>query len=242
MKVQATADVWIIGDKFLRSMYAELQSLCSEAAIKKRPPPYLYEFYNVFCYYPTTKMNALAGIINAYIEILNNRSHLPKYVIVIPDKNIIEAADHCDFGVKKGLRNLIKWIMVQLHRYTESRREDLRDKKPGAVGPKPRFIWVKMIDWQMLEHHPDRSYTDVLGLRTKFNRTMENLLAESTVSNCSHIMQLAYLSKSNHFTNLGELNFEGKRHFWKEIDYNFKKFDRGEIDLKPEYAPDTNRK
>ena len=239
--VQAIHDIWIIGDTFLRQMYPTLQDIKTSAVFKKKTAPYMYEQYNVFCYYPTAVNrlmdNALAGTLNALVTILNKRERLPRYIVVVTDQNIVQTADHYDFGVKRNFTKLVKWLATQISRCIQSRKEDLKTKKPGALTSSPRILWVKTIDRPMIDRHPDRKRNQVQSVRTKFNTALENVLAEDTNLH-NHIIELTYLSKKAHFTPLGDLNPDGKAHYWKELDHIFKRFDRGEIELLPQYTAD----
>ena len=49
--IEALKDCWLVGDEFLMRQFAGFQALKTSASIKKIRYPYLYEHYNIRCYY-----------------------------------------------------------------------------------------------------------------------------------------------------------------------------------------------
>ena len=82
-------DIWFIGDNFLYEMMPVLQTMNIEANAKKKPVPYVYEYFNVYGYY-TNPLNQTRGVMacmfNAFAEALNASLHLPKFIFLIPDR------------------------------------------------------------------------------------------------------------------------------------------------------------
>ena len=87
-----------MGDSMLRNTIGEFQRMHDLAKSNRDIMiPYLYEFYNIHHY---TKLASDGGVesptarmLNAFIEGINKRSRLPRYVIVMPDIDIIEEVD-----------------------------------------------------------------------------------------------------------------------------------------------------
>ena len=205
----------------------------------KKSPPYLYESFNLFSfitYDNRVSRNILTRILNAMIEGFNRREHLPKYVLLVLDKNLIEAATehyNTDYGIKEMLSKWVTWIWKMLDRLIEIRKQDLFAKRPGAVGSKdPKVIWIKMIDRPHVLR-PDPRFK-VLSIRPKFNDAIDEITQNKRNNFCLGIDSL----EARHFGPNGELNDFGSLQYWKELDYYFKKFDRREIPLPP-IAPRT---
>ena len=184
--------------------------------------------------------NIITAITNSLIDILNRRERLPKYLVIVPDRGVIKTANFFDFGVVSIMKKIINKIQRNVSRLLTTRQEDLQDKKPGAVDPTPtRIIWVKMFDSPVFKTHPDEKIPKILALRRKFNKTLENRLAEYSTG-FLHITEVSHLAIGEHFDNLGFLNQSGLAQFWKEIDCNIKKFDRGETQLTPIWTPEDD--
>ena len=76
---------------------------------------------------------------------ISDSRNLPKYIIIVPDKDILEGMNIPPFGAKPIIHNALKWLVTQIFRLLESRREDLQSKWLGAVAADPtQVIWVKM--------------------------------------------------------------------------------------------------
>ena len=87
--VGAYNDIWIIGDYFLKDANAELQGLKKMSISKHLPQPYIHENFNVHTRYADLVIKGIARLLNPLVEILNFQHRLPKYIIVVPDKDLI---------------------------------------------------------------------------------------------------------------------------------------------------------
>ena len=66
--------------------FSTFQSAKTEASIDKIKPPYLHDYYNIqFYFYPP--LNQIHSV-----EALNNKHKLPKYIIMLVDRDIISGA------------------------------------------------------------------------------------------------------------------------------------------------------
>ena len=233
-QVKALNDIWLIGDLFLRHSYSALQNLKSEAVVEKKPYPYIYDFFNVTAFYQQSGGQAtesLHKIFNSLIEGLNEKERLPRFIFVIPDRDIILQANHFKYGMHIILEDVLTWLVKKIEKAIFMQREDLKSKCLGAVGHDPRIIWIKMIQRPLIKNHVYNHYNNVVNLRRKFNNTLEEVLLKAKNS---HVIDPEdALDMYTHFDNLGNLSAEGKKQFWKHIDNQFKRYDRGEIDLKP---------
>ena len=90
-----------------------------------------------------TELPVIAKLQNALVAAFNDHAHLPKYIFIIPDKDIIEYIELFDSGVKKAIFDNLTWLSKAIGRCLISRREDLKDKNYRAVSPEfTRVIWV----------------------------------------------------------------------------------------------------
>ena len=232
--VQAFYDAWIIGDAFFREQYSTLQGLKTQALIMKKSLPYVYDYFNLFGFFTSDVQfhrNILSRVQNAILEAFNRRERLPRCIILVLDKDLIAAAinAHFDCGIKKVMIKWTSWITNLVEKLVDIRREQLMDKKAGAVaGSDPKIIWVKMITRPFVNQCDARF--PVLSLRNKFNGILEDL---AHMKRNVHILEVNALEEERHFSPAGQLNQFGAMQFWKEVDYHIKRFDRREVDLKP---------
>ena len=65
------------------------------AILNKKSPPYLFDRYNVAAYFNTSSspVKGLACMINPLVEALNERQKLPRFLIIIPDKDIVSITE-----------------------------------------------------------------------------------------------------------------------------------------------------
>ena len=127
----------MVGNIFLRATFPTLQTMKTEAAVNKRQQPYMYDFFNIRCYFQQSDGSAdgtLHKIYNALVEALNQKAHLPRYLMVIPDRDLILQADHYNQGLNHILDKDILWLTKQIERAFTCRREDLKSKNLGGSG------------------------------------------------------------------------------------------------------------
>ena len=87
--VEALQDVWMIGDQFLRVTMKELSAMAKKARTRKSGKPHIIQWYNVNGYFAGMGIRGPLKILNPVIYALNDINHLPKYLIIIPDKDLM---------------------------------------------------------------------------------------------------------------------------------------------------------
>ena len=110
----------MVGDGFLNDIFGAYQTLEYQAfRNKKLTQFYMSDYFNVkhFCN-PTamgvSSRNATARIINSTIEALNSSNILPKMLLVIMDKDLIESINLFDFGACKVMVQVVNWLTWQI--------------------------------------------------------------------------------------------------------------------------------
>ena len=80
----------------------------TKAAMNHSSKPYLFEQFNVIPYYTMgLSANALIRISKKLVEAFNEAHHLPKYIIILPDKDLIEAVHFGGFRCKFIFEHII---------------------------------------------------------------------------------------------------------------------------------------
>ena len=131
----------MIGGAFLRDTMKELASMTKTAKFKKASTPYIYEMYNIDGYFADFRTRGPLTIINPLIDVLNDNQHLPKYILVIPDQDLITNTKYFHSVFVMGA--VLHYIVKQLDLYLERRHQDLKSTRPGALSPEmTKTIWV----------------------------------------------------------------------------------------------------
>ena len=143
-KVKAVFDIWIIGDCFVKELFSIIENLKQE-----KVPPYIFDYFNVSRHYQQIMSGirqSIMCIINSLIDAIHNEKKLLKYIVVIPDFNIIEDVNVFEFGTNKVVADITDWLVQQLHMTIHHKRSELVDKKPGSViSGEPKVIFVHML-------------------------------------------------------------------------------------------------
>ena len=222
--------MWIVGDAFLSTIIGCLQNLRA----KGEYPLHLYDHYNITAYYEnpcSMTRSSLSRLLNALATGLNEKVRFPRYIIFIPDADILSTIDFYDFGMPITFEACIRWLFRQIEKFFIARKEDLRKQRSGSVGVDTRFIWVNVINRPAIRNNPNKKLVKVLAGRRLFNIALNEVIADTRYM---HSMDLGEAPDARCFDRFGNLSAMGQNWFWKEIDHTFKKFDRHEISLKPE--------
>ena len=192
----------------------------SSAAVKRRNPPYLFDFYNIFGYFQNKYSNVpgLARVINSFTEALNNRMKLPKYAVFILDRDFMELTIRDKPKLYPIFEKTTLYLIRQIEMNVTRRTQELFSKKPGALMlDSPPIVWVKMLkrpaDLNLFE---ETEITENRGstLRSKFNKALVDTLC-SLNSRIQHLI-LSIEVDSNEFDLLGNLTLGGKEQYWHE--------------------------
>ena len=236
--VKALHSTWFLGDDSLRRFFDTFTDTRKSAKDENRQLPYLFDYYNVESFHALQLLNnrsVLVRIINTLTKEMNSptHQHLPCYIVILLDKDLVHEANVFDFGVSETLEDIIKWLLINVNRCVELRKEDLRGRRPGAISTEaePHLILVNML------RRPDHSMDKrVYCLARKYNSVMEKVIAGDKRS---HILKIHVDLHEGNFDRVGNLTMAGKHEFWKCIDNEMKDFDQGKTELAPRSA-DSN--
>ena len=188
---------------------------------------YVYGNYNVQGIFPANfyaQRSILARMLNTVIYGLNKFEKLPRMLVMIPDKNLIEAVDNKRSGISLTMGMCLEWLIRQIEKAIDRKKNMMREIKPGSViVGEPKMIWIKMIK------RPNNE--ELLCLREKFNEILEDILA---TRRDSYIMSAEEFLDNSNFSRLNDLTVTGREHYWKAVDSLIMKFDKQMVSLKPQ--------
>ena len=225
--VAAVYDLWLIGDDFLRDNIRKFFSIKRAAKKKGCDIPYLFNNYNIAGWWLNLAARGILRLINPLVEALNECCRLPKFIVFIPDKDLIINMEANNFCAEWVMGAILHYMIKQIDLYIECRKQDLMDKRIGAlVEDHPKIVWIRML--KRPQHLTSESA--VYSLCGKFNSILEERLLDSKHDN--HYI-ISILIPDDQFDPQGNLLSASKSTFWKEFNRDMKKFDNGEITLNP---------
>ena len=191
--------------------------------------PFFFEYYNLSAYYKTSDVRTpvLARINNALVEAMNKEIKLPRYILIIPDKDILEDAKFDNYKVIELMEQIVRYLANEMYGNIETRKEDLYCKKAGSLLPaEPRIVWVKMLVRPFIQNA--KKY--VFPYTKRFNEVLNDLVRRKKHS---HILEVNMPQNTAMFDVVGNLTNDGMEIFWQEIMQSMKSLDKGETDLQP---------
>ena len=230
----------MIGDEFIRESTATLKSL-GRLTLQKRPitkqgqqaekpnKMFLFSNFNVRTYYSNLATRGLNRIIYPFVEALNARHHLPQYVILVPDKDMISKLKSYQFNTSLTMGKALSYLIGKMDSLLNRRRHDLADKRLSALAPDdhPIIVWVRMLKRPFIE---GAEAAQIFSLRNKFNGALEEQILNSK-NDAHRIMGVDV--RLDEFDKQGNLTAVGKNSFWREVDIAMKKLNLGDIKLLP---------
>ena len=131
--------MWFIGEDFIYDNFTTFQAKKIEVEMDHTDRPFLHEYYNVDFFFerPLSPIRSFeARVINSLIDAFNeNKKRMPKYIVMILDKDIIEAnlKRVVSFGIRFMLQTSIEYIMKEVNRLISQQKDDLKQKRAGAL-------------------------------------------------------------------------------------------------------------
>ena len=104
--VPALKSVWFLGENFLKDAFLTFRAMNTKEAQSSQSSLYLYQNYNITPWHAPMWSNTkafLVRVLNALIEGLNEETHLPQYILVILDKDLISSAELYDYGISSTI-------------------------------------------------------------------------------------------------------------------------------------------
>ena len=90
------------------------------------------------CFIPSPNSHVkhvIARLVNCIIKALNDAKKLPKVMVIIPDWDILKFLDidPDDEGAFVIIRKALDWILTQIQRVIEAKKDNFQRRKPGSV-------------------------------------------------------------------------------------------------------------
>ena len=212
----------------MKSLWPAILASKSKAIVDHKPQPYLFQFYNILPMYSTqilSARSAVSRIFNNFVGGPNENSFLPKFIIILPDKDIIESSHHAGFGCRKVFEKTINWLLSKIDTELELRKEDLKGKRPGSLWMAekyPQVVWVTM-GIRPFIRQTDKGF--VFAQYKTFNAVLENLVPRFKNT---QLMELNLPDDRNLFDLTGNFTGFGKTAVWKEVNRFIRKLDETE--------------
>ena len=169
---------------------------------------------------------AMVCTINALIDAVNMKnSRLPRYLIVVIDRDILNDIDLTDVDALRMIPILINWFVKQINTVIRRKRVDLLETKPGAACS-TSIIFVRML--RRIGRFSEKIAT-VNNLQPKFNDALNHAAAKSG----NRILTIASCHLYEHYDHKGGLSALGKTCFFEELDDLFCHFNLDKIKLLP---------
>ena len=177
----------------------------------------------------------MGRILNELIDALNSGLKLPKYIIVLLDKDLIESAHYGGFGCKIIFSKTIEWLANNIKIVIETRKEDIKGKNPGAMIPgHPTIIWVNMLTRPFI-HNTKRGY--VFTRCGTFNRILESTVRKFPDS---MFIEIKFSDDRDMFDHTGNMSPIGKLALWREINRKIQLMDRSDVTAKEEKLKESS--
>ena len=118
------------------------------------------DYFNVSTYFKAaTAGNALTRLVNSLIDAVNERDHLPKILVFVIDRDLLQDMDVYDLTICESIKEATRWLIRQISIIICRKRVELSDKKPGSIYlDDPKMIFIRILC--RVEHQPQGGHAD----------------------------------------------------------------------------------
>ena len=174
---------------------------------------YIHKQYNVKTFYTNTNFcdNPMGHVVNSLIRACNeNRSCLPRMIIMIMDKEFLKMMKFKDFGISMMIGRCLEWTVRQVHQIVADKWTDLKKKRQGSVLHfEPKIIWMLMpVD--------DNDNSGLATLKGKFNAILMQVIeqeAEGFILKATDCRRNLF-DRNNIFTHEGRITYWRDQKIW----------------------------
>ena len=211
-------EAWFLGDRFLKDLFYSFHAM-------KKPgmdtEPYLHRYYDVsavHCLDNFPRDKAMGQMINALAEKLDTHRYLPRMIVIMIDHEFLLMMDYFDYGISLMIVRCLTWIISQVLRLVDKKREYLHRKRRGAVvDGEPILVWMKML------HFPSNSKIELI--KSKFNVILDQVIVQENAGYvCSPVNRDEY-TEPRWFDVNGNLIHTGRVSFWQNVDRKIRDLD-----------------
>ena len=147
------------------------------------------------------------------IQGLNENDLLPQLILILPDKEIIEACHFGGFGCKTVFEATLTWLAKAIEQTIQLHRYDLKTRLCGAISSEkePIVCWVPTITRPYIKN-TDKGFVFV-------QCTTYNTILKQVVARCDnmYILDVKLQDNNDCFDRTGFLTSVGITAFWKEL-------------------------
>ena len=131
--------IWVMGDDFRHKSFNKYYYL------QAGDEQYMKEQFEVTGFMndksSSLDTNTLSRFRNNFVGAVTDQPVLPKFVVIVPDNDIMKYVWYHKDDVQDGYVRLLKWLMLQYNCMVASVKEDLPTKAKKAN--EPIFIWIE---------------------------------------------------------------------------------------------------
>ena len=203
---RGTEKLWLLGLNFVENTAGRALAPRNDTYINTafEAQIFSHSFHHMF----QATGNAISKLVNALIFAINNQKRIPKWILIVPEGDLLHCTAHTQFGVSSVYGLIIEYIMSSMDTAIHS----LIDKIPHRANKYnwPYFLWV--------EPTLHMKYTDN-SLRGKFIKSLHTaaLMHDRTV-----VLPLKQMwcenSPNIYDSNLNKLTPAGLNTIWRAID------------------------
>ena len=113
------------------------------------------------------------------MEALNSANKLPRIMVIVLDKEVIEDVNLFDYGVQKEITEVVNKLTRQVDINVRRKRLQLSEKRPGAItsDDEPILIYTTMMR-RARNFKIGSKMEAVCSVRTKFNDILNDAVAK----------------------------------------------------------------
>ena len=155
--------------------------------------------------------NFISRITNSFAYGLNKIDKLPRMIILVIDKDLIETLNYKNYGVSTMIGTWLEWVANTLDDMIETRKKQLKDK--ALKERYPEIFWV--------ECPHNKNFVDN-NMRAKFNICLGTVVRMFDYMRCIKMKEFWRYDDESLVDQFGHMTQKGQQIYWKSVDASIK--------------------
>ena len=209
-KIPARNSIWIISDEFGNNSFEEYFK--QRQLENNGNDNYMNENFEVTGYVTSrfgSNPSGIGRLRNSLVHAITKQVLLPKYVVLVPDNNIIKMLNHYRFGMSTALGRLIDYLMSEFDKIVKAQNEYLPTKSKQE-GKFPHFIWIHApLHDNFTDNYERGKFNKCLVTMAKLHQNTSTLELKKVWDPCNSNL---FIKEARRFTS------QGYTAYWDAVD------------------------
>ena len=156
--------------------------------------------------------NVISRFRNCLVHLINRHAKLPKFIVIIPEDDLLNTVKYTGFGVSSAYAKILDWLVLEFYKIISG----FKDRLPAKCTKidEPHMVWIQTT------RHSNYNNDEIRG---KFNNCMR-VIAGAQDNTAVYFLQQLWERKNSNLVmqQNGYITFTGIGTLWGAVDRTIK--------------------